>query len=212
MKNRHARGERIFCQEEICMCVTWVVLLAVACSPAFKFSGEIDDKFYMDISSSVRSHSTFWAFQKNFHCFLSEDIEVAYIKTFKGSSVALNPVTKDICLQLETKFNSKKDYPAVTNIEHYYLYANTPLDSHKYNYLNNNGSAIVVVLRLNIYIPYKDLMEEAIEVTNQFNKKYADYSVIMTGKLTSSQISDKETGKGFAIIDGKGLPFIVLIF
>merc|ERR1719498_285241 len=34
----------------------------------------------------------------------------------------------------------------------------------------------------------------------------------MTGRLTTAQVAAKTTGKGFAIADGSGLPFIVIIF
>ncbi len=57
--------------------------------------------------------------------------------------------------------------------------------------------------------PAQDTVTAVRAFVSSLGADFPDYALVATGRLTAQQIQDAETGKGFALSDGVGLPFIV---
>jgi hypothetical protein len=155
-------------------------------------------------------------FDENFPSYLTRNIEVVYIKNFRGNSVVSN-VTEQLCEELQAKFEAVNS-PVVESMESYYTYVNTSLDLLKLEFVSVNQTGMVFVVHMNTFgssaKPDNDFIATAIEITSNLNDKYLEHGVsaVFTGQLTTLYIAEQKATQSFLLIDSSGLPFIFLMF
>eukprot|EP00937_MAST-01D_sp_MAST-1D-sp2_P002676 g2676.t1 len=152
-----------------------------------------------------------------------QDLEVVLIR---GSSAnLLSAPGKQLSSALNTAL-SPDAMPAavpVVNgaIQYYFRYDGTLLDKLKGRYVAPPNADSTTATALAMFVPIRTSAAQtdiAAWVAAYRAKvarvasQYPMFSVVATGPITAQQVAGEATGKGFALTNGAGLPFIGLIF
>ena len=185
---------------------------------AFGFSSLTEDNY--NPTPSCEDYDSYKEIQSSFPLLLDEDTEVVLVRASGPNATLLGNTTDQIFAQVTRHVNAvaanQSTSPLVGEPESYFTFAGTDLAPLGFQFLvpSVNGA----ILAVHFDSREADAMAAVVTSTRAFtatlNETFAPrgFEVVMTGRVTTTQIAQKTTGKGFAIADGSGLPFIVVIF
>ena len=206
------------CSPALAIIVSLFLLLLLAAAPgvgsAFGFAAatvsSTSAKAFAPTSATPREFNAYKAFQSEFPRWLAEDHEVFFIQSKNGSSV-LTHETRALCSRLQAGILNLGS-PALIAISSYYSALDDDLRTVSNQYLATDHRSMVVLLQIDTSdaTEASKLVKHGIELGEKLDSD--GHSVILTGRLTTAAVDKKSTGLGFALGDGIGLPFIIIVF
>ena len=193
-----------------------VTLLAAGPLQAFSFAAATvspdSAKAFAPSSATPRAYEAYNAFSTAFPRWLVEESEVFLIESATDAPVVSERARK-LCASLQTQVASL-DSPALLGTISYYSALDNGLPEVAKGFVSVSNHSMIVVVKVNTTDAdaSTSLVLSGIQIAQQLDAENDALSVILTGRLTTSAIDSKATGMGFALGDGIGLPFIVIIF
>lgn len=196
-------------------------VLAATAGDAFGFSSKVIDpnsaRAFAPSKAIPIVYNAYQSYLKNFPSFLSSDREVFVVQARNENETVFTDLelTKRICLSLESELESGVDEDAIREIASYFTYSDSKfLKGLASNYVSVDNKTMLVVVELSNENAdqVNDIVSKASSIAEKWNGYSTSYKVEFTGRLATAAEVSKSTGKGFALSDGIGLPFIVVLF
>lgn len=191
-------------------------LLAAGPLQAFGFAAATvspdSAKAFAPTPATPRAYAAYEAFSTAFPRWLAQDNEVFFIESTTDAPVVSEEAEK-LCASLQAQIAALGS-PALLGTTSYYsaLYSGLPEVAEGFVSVSNRSMIVVMQVDTTDAAASTSLVESGITIAQQLDAESGALSVILTGRLTTAAIDATATGLGFALGDGIGLPFIVLIF
>ena len=186
---------------------------------AFGFAAATVDpssaKAFAPSAATPRPHKAYSEFEQSFPRWLFEDNEVFLIQREAGMPV-VSADSEALCATLVSRLHALGS-SALLGTSSYYSAQDAGLPDLAAEYVGEGGAnattmVLVVQVDTTDATDATDLVNDGIDIGKDEDEKYGGLSVILTGRLTTAAIDQKKTGAGFALGDGIGLPFILVLF
>lgn len=168
-------------------------------------------KAFAPTDATPRPYMAYEAFNTAFPRWLAEDNEVFFIQS--SSAPVVSARSAELCAAIISRVSALGSSALIDTVS-YYSALGEGLPEVAKDYVATSNTSMVLLLQVNTtdVDAVTSLVTESITIADDLNATYSDLSVILTGRLTTAALDTKSTGMGFALGDGIGLPFIVLIF